>query len=153
MTRPLTRRTLLGSTLALAALPAWATEDGIWSADRAAEALAAGALIMLDVRTREEWAETGLAAGAWPVSMHEQGFETRLFRALEMAGDAPVALICATGGRTGFLMRALGRGGHDGFVDVSEGMMGNERGPGWLARGLPVVDVATALEALPDELR
>ncbi|MEP4462063.1 hypothetical protein, partial [Roseibium sp.] len=33
-----------------------------------------GDLVMLDIRSREEWLETGVAVGALPVSMHEPGF-------------------------------------------------------------------------------
>lgn len=132
---------------------AWAATREIWSAPEVAEALDEEAVALLDVRTRAEWAETGLAKGAWPVSMHERGFEQRLFAARDLAAGRPVALICATGGRSAQLLAALKRAGYTGFIDVSEGMLGSRRGPGWIARGLPITDLETALAAMPQALR
>lgn len=125
----------------------------IWSAPEVAEALYDNAISLLDVRSRPEWADTGLAKGAWPVSMHERGFEQRLFAARDLSAGKPVALICATGGRSARLLAALKRAGYTGFIDVSEGMLGSRRGPGWIARGLPMTDLETALATLPDALR
>ncbi len=138
--------------MAIPGLGAAAVQD-VWAAPEAAQALEDDAIVLLDVRSRPEWAETGLAAGAWPVSMHEQGFERRLFAARDIAAGRPVALICATGGRSGQLLAALNRAGYSGFVDVSEGMLGSRSGPGWIARGLPMSDLETALAALPDALQ
>ena len=132
---------------------AWAATREIWSAPEVAEALDDEAVTLLDVRSRAEWAETGLAKGAWPVSMHERGFDQRLFAALDLAAGRPVALICATGGRSAQLLAALKRAGYTGFIDVSEGMLGSRRGPGWIARGLPITDLETALAAMPQALR
>ncbi len=84
--------------------------------------------------------------------MHERGFEKRLFAARELAGDKPIALICATGGRSARLLAALKRAGYSGFIDVSEGMLGSRRGPGWIARGLPITNLETALLNLPNLL-
>ena len=133
--------------------PALAAERDIWSAIEAADALSKDAIILIDVRSRPEWLQTGLAKGAWPISLHEGGFERRLFAARELSGAKPVALICATGGRSARLMSALKRAGYSGFIDVSEGMLGSRRGPGWIARGLPTISLEAALAALPDELR
>ncbi len=148
------RRFVLAGTCAIAA-PSFlhAQQREVWSADEAQVALDSGLLGMLDVRTRDEWRETGVAQGAWPVSMHEDGFPERLFAARSLAGDNPVALICATGGRSGYLLRSLRNAGYAGFVDISEGMLGSSAGPGWIARGLPVVSIEDALASLPAQLR
>ena len=132
---------------------AWTATREVWSAPEVAEALDDEAIKLLDVRSRAEWTETGLAKGAWPVSMHERGFEQRLFAARDLAAGKPVALICATGGRSARLLAVLKRAGHTGFIDVSEGMLGSRRGPGWIARGLPMTDLETAVAALPQALR
>jgi rhodanese-related sulfurtransferase len=139
--------------LPVAATPLAAQQADVWSAAQAGAALAAGDIVVLDIRSPEEWAETGVAKGAWPVTLHDEGFANRLFAAREMAAGRPVALLCATGGRTDYVMQALRKGGYDGFVDVSEGMMGSVLGRGWIAAGLPVVSAETALAALPDALR
>lgn len=154
MTLRLTRRELLLVAVASAAArPARAAGRDIWSAEEARAALEKGEIVMIDVRSRKEWRDTGVAEGAWAISMHEPNFPERLFAARKKAGGRPVALICAVGGRTGYLMEALGKAGYSDFVDVSEGMMGSRRGPGWIARKYPVVDLDTALGALPADLR
>jgi rhodanese-related sulfurtransferase len=148
------RRSLLISAFAGTAFPgvARAVSRDIWSATEAADALARGRITLIDVRSRDEWLETGIARGAWPISMHEKGFEDRLLAARMLADGRTNALICATGGRTARLLRALKRAGYAEFVDVSEGMLGSRRGPGWIARGLPVVSLGAALAEMPEDL-
>lgn len=131
---------------------AWAQTREIWSARQARTALLEDRLRLLDVRSREEWRETGVAKGAWPVSMHERRFPERLFASRQLAEGRTIALICATGGRSGAIMGALREAGHDGFVDISEGMLGSRLGPGWIAAGLPIVTLKEALIALPAAL-
>ena len=84
--------------------------------------------------------------------MHERGFPERLFATRGLAGDRPVGLICATGGRSAAVLRALRQGGYSGYVDISEGMLGSRAGRGWIAAGLPVVSAGAALGALPTAL-
>jgi rhodanese-related sulfurtransferase len=148
------RRLFLLSSCAAVLLPVFAraATPEIWSASDAAKALAKNEISLIDVRSRPEWLETGIAAGAWPISLHEGHFERRLFAARDLSGPRPVALICATGGRSARLLNALTKAGYEGFIDVSEGMLGSRRGPGWIARGLTTVDIETALSAMPDEL-
>ena len=115
-------------------------------------ALQSDLIRMIDVRSRAEWTETGVAERTWAISLHEDRFSDRLFAARELAGNRELALICATGGRSGSVMRSLRQAGYTGFIDVSEGMLGSQLGAGWIASGLPVVDIETALAALPDPL-
>ena len=115
-------------------------------------ALERGEGVLLDIRSRKEWRNTGVAKGAWPISMHEPRFPQRLFAAKELAKGKPVAIICATGGRTGSVMRALRRSGYSGFIDVSEGMMGSRLGRGWIAKKYPITKAGDALASLPKEL-
>jgi len=149
------RRHFLALVAGISVMPglARAVTRDIWSAQEVADALEDDAISLIDVRSRAEWTETGLAKGAWPVSMHERGFEQRLFAARDLSVEKPVALICATGGRSARLLAALKRAGYQGFIDVSEGMLGSRRGSGWIARGLPITDLGTALAALPEALR
>ena len=144
---------LLSSAIAVAPGLATAVIREIWSAREAADALARDSITLVDVRSRSEWLETGIAQGAWPISMHESRFGSRLLAARDLSDPRPVALICATGGRSARILDALKRSGYSNFIDVSEGMLGSGRGPGWIARGLKTVDLETALSALPKELR
>lgn len=108
------------------------------SAPAALAAADKGEIILVDIRTRGEWKQTGLAKPALAISMHEAGFVRNLARALGGNRAGRVALICATGGRSAHLQRILVTAGFANVVDVSEGMMGSSAGPGWLKRGLPV---------------
>lgn len=133
--------------------PVLAAADDVWSATRAFDALLQDRLRMLDIRTPEEWRETGVAQGAWPVNLFDERFPERLFKARDLAGDRPVALICRTGGRSGGVMETLRKSGHTDFVDVSEGMLGSTAGPGWIKAGLPIVTAQEALASLPLALK
>ena len=124
-------------------LPAMA-ETPIMSVPEIADAMAAEQMILLDIRSREEWEETGVAEGAWPVSMHEKDFGTRLQQILTAYTPDQIAVICATGGRTAHVTQLLRQHGISGVADVSEGMEGSRRGPGWIKRGLPVVTLEEA---------
>lgn len=150
----LTRRGASLAMLASSVAPfsAVAQTAEVWSADMAADALQQDLIRMIDVRSRPEWTDTGVADGTWPISLHEDRFAERLFAARERAEGRPVTLICATGGRSGRVMRSLRQAGYSGFLDVSEGMLGSAAGPGWIAGGYPVVSVDMALAALPEEL-
>ncbi|PIE37305.1 MAG: sulfurtransferase [Gammaproteobacteria bacterium] len=126
------------------------SETGIWSVAELKAALDADEVVLVDIRSRAEWQETGLAKGALPISVHERGFSDKLFEVKELAGDRPAALICATGGRSATIIQALRlRGVADGFVDVSEGMMGSREGKGWIRSGLPLQAFDEAAKRLP----
>jgi rhodanese-related sulfurtransferase len=107
----------------------------------APEALAqvqAGTLTLIDIRRPDEWARTGVAEGAIPLDMRRDDFAQALLA--EVGGmDRPVALICARGVRSRRLAGLLREAGFSRIIDVPEGMSGSGAGPGWVARGLPVV--------------
>ncbi|MEM9472588.1 MAG: rhodanese-like domain-containing protein [Pseudomonadota bacterium] len=138
----LTRRhmaTLMGAAaFAGAAASAAQASSGIMSAPDALAAAASGEVVLVDIRTRGEWKQSGLAEPALAISMHEAGFVRNLAKALGGNRTNPVALICATGGRSAHMQRILATAGFTNVVDVSEGMFGSKAGPGWLKRGLPV---------------
>jgi len=127
-------------------------ETPIMSAPEAQAAINSGEMILLDIRSREEWLETGVAEGAWPVSLHTAQFGAELSAILKKFSDRKVGLICATGGRTSYVTEILAKNGITDVVDVSEGMLGNPRGPGWIARKLPVVDLDAAMTVYTQEI-
>lgn len=114
---------------------------GMISAEEAHARAAKGELVLLDIRTPEEWKETGVGAGAHALTMHQraQAFIAALDKITGGDKTKPIALICATGGRSADLKPALSRLGYSNIVDVGEGMEGSEYGPGWKKRGLPTV--------------
>lgn len=119
----------------------------ILMADEARTMMGAGDLVLLDIRRPEEWEQTGVAEGAWPVSMHEADFGDRLVAILQQYRPDQIAFICRTGNRSNFLRSQIESQGVPGIRDVSEGMMGNGRAPGWIARDLPIVSAQEALAA------
>lgn len=127
-------------------IPSLAFANGhILMADEALSMVKAGDLVLLDIRRPEEWEQTGVAEGAWPVSMHEADFGDRLVEILQQYRPDQIAFICRTGNRSDFLRSQIESQGLPGIRDVSEGMIGNGRAPGWLARGLPIVSAQEAL--------
>ncbi len=129
--------------LALATVVVFA-ETPVITAPVAADKLQTDTFILLDIRTPEEWAETGIAAGALPVSMHTSDFPAQLQALLSRYRPDQIGLICATGGRSGYVTNVLAQNGITGVQDVSEGMFGNGTDAGWIARGLPVVPLPEA---------
>ena len=120
----------------------------VWSVEQARDALENDQMILLDIRSREEWEETGLAKGALPVSMHEDGFGANLQRVFNQFPETQIGMICAVGGRSNHVITLLKQNGITDVVDVSEGMIGNQRGAGWIAKGLPVVGLSEAQSSL-----
>jgi rhodanese-related sulfurtransferase len=106
--------------------------------NEAYEAAQSGEIILVDIRTPEEWAETGIGDGAIALDMTQKSFIPDLIRLRERNPDTKIAFICATGGRSGYLNRFLWQNGFKNTTDVVEGMLGSRAGPGWIKTGLPI---------------
>lgn len=140
------RRTIAHVTLLLAlvvAAPAAAIGGSVINSTQALAEVKAGEITLLDVRSPQEWRRTGVPQGAQTVTIHNpdglKGFVAAASRAVHGHKDRPVAVICATGGRSSRAASALSEAGFTHVLNVREGMMGNRRdGPGWLKRKLPV---------------
>jgi rhodanese-related sulfurtransferase len=134
------RKLLAGFSLSIAVSSFHVVEaGGVLSAPEAQRQAQAGKILLLDIRTPEEWAKTGSGVGAKRLDMRRDDFVAALDKLLGGDRSKPVALICAKGVRSSRLSRALREGGYSNIIDVPEGMMGSYAGPGWLERGLPVV--------------
>lgn len=116
--------------------PAMAAD--LMSADAARAAAEQGQIVLVDIRTPEEWQATGVGDLTVPLDMRAPGFIREIMALRAEDPNRPVALICATGGRSAYVTTALEQRGVTGLINVGEGMMGSKHGPGWLARGLPV---------------
>jgi rhodanese-related sulfurtransferase len=121
----------------LVSAPGGATAEGIrvMTVEQAREAARSNTLILVDVRTPEEWRESGVPDVAVPLDMREKGFVDELMALRRENPGAQLGLICATGGRSGYVSQWLRRNGVEGVVDVAAGMHTRE---GWLANELPV---------------
>ena len=96
----------------------------IQSAPDVAAQVNAGDMVLLDIRSRGEWQETGIASGAWPVSMHEPDFGLKLQQIMLLYKPEQIAIICATGGRTKYMAKTLdglGIQGHYRFIRRHDG--------------------------------
>lgn len=112
------------------------------SALEAQRLVVAGEVTLIDIRTPEEWRQTGVPRDAKLVNMIRpdgaDGFVSEILD--QVGGDtaAPIALICRTGNRTTQVQRLLVARGFSQVYNVTEGMVGSSAGPGWLQRGLPI---------------
>lgn len=117
------------------------TAGEVIAADQAMQLAAAGEIVVVDVRSPQEWQQTGVPAGARLVTIHQPdgliGFIAAMGDALGEDRSRPVALICARGNRSSVASSALAQAGYTQVYNIREGMLGSPDGPGWLARGLP----------------
>ncbi|WP_375281237.1 rhodanese-like domain-containing protein [Pseudooctadecabacter sp.] len=100
-------------------------------------AAAAGDILLVDIRRPDEWAATGIGEHGVGIDMRAEDFVAQVQAARR--GDQPIAVICARGVRSARTTKRLTQAGIGTIIDVPEGMLGSRAGPGWLGRGLPVV--------------
>ncbi len=102
-----------------------------------------GELTLIDVRSPEEWRETGIPRGATALTIHNrngiEGFVAAVTQLMDGKKDRPIALICARGWRSFRAANALLKAQFTKIWNLREGMLGNPLdGPGWIRRNLPV---------------
>ncbi len=135
------RLAALALAACLCALPAAAAEGEV-EAPQALEQAQAGRLTIIDIRTPEEWRQTGVVPGAKRVNLYVTGgaaaFLSGILEAVGGDRTAPLALICRTGNRSAKAAAYLRAQGFSAVTDIGEGMAGGSKGPGWIKRGLPV---------------
>lgn len=110
------------------------------SAPQAHERAKQGKLLIIDVRTPEEWRETGVIPEARRLDFY-RGPQVMLKSVLEMVGgdkNAAIAVVCHSGSRSTEAQRFLQAQGFTQVYNLKEGMAGSTAGPGWLNRRLPL---------------
>jgi rhodanese-related sulfurtransferase len=114
----------------------------------------AGDVILVDIRTDDEWRATGVATSAHAITMNQaaETFFKQLDAATGGSKSKPIALICASGNRSATLLPHLTKAGYTAVSDVSEGMTGGPSGAGWIKSGLPVRSW-TREQSAPNEQR
>ena len=132
---------------AVAQVAAQETAGELIAADQAMRLAMSGEIVVVDVRSPQEWQQTGVPAGARLVTIHQPdgliGFIDAMGDALGEDRDRPIALICARGNRSSVASSALAEAGYSQVYNIREGMFGSPDGPGWLARGLPTDPCST----------
>ena len=129
------RTILMALLLAVTSSSTWAAD--VLSADAARKAALAGELTIVDIRTPQEWAQTGVPDVAHAMDMTRKGFAQRLIELYEAHPDRPMAIICASGARSTYVVTALEQRGLTRLVNIREGMSGGQHGKGWIANSLP----------------
>ena len=97
-----------------------------------------GEIILVDIRTPQEWADTGIGQGAIGLDMTVESFVDSLLDLRKNYPEKPIALICRTGNRSSYVLSHPVFQNFPDLVDVTEGMAGGRNGKGWIPRGLPV---------------
>lgn len=136
----------VAAALALAAMlwlrPGPDNPDAMIAAQEAHRRALAGDLVIVDVRSPEEWRRTGVPEGALTVTIHHpgglEGFAQAVADAVGGDRDTPLAVICAAGVRSSRAQAYLRAHGFDRARDISAGMLGRPGMPGWLDQDLPV---------------
>jgi rhodanese-related sulfurtransferase len=140
--RPLARRfaakpllTLLALLVGLTGFAYAQATETLLSAKDAHAAANAGTILLLDVRTPEEWRDTGLPQGAIALDAETPGFEVRLAGLRLDHPGKRIALIDRSGALSSSLRDKLAGRGWRNILAVRGGMLGPG---GWLAEKLPV---------------
>ena len=100
-------------------------------------------IIIIDVRNKSEWKETGIIPGAYLVQMLNPIYKIRkdfIQEITEVLGpdkNIEAAIICKGGGRSGATVSILKENGYINISNISEGMVGDGKITGWISRGLP----------------
>lgn len=107
-----------------------------------------GDVVLIDVRSVEEWEQTGLAVNSHPISMHQKGgmpkLQEDLLALLKGDKSQSIALICAGGLRSARVQNYLKEQGFENIYNVKEGIVGGWFSRGWIEQGLPTVDYMSA---------
>ena len=103
----------------------------------------AGTLTLIDIRHPDEWRQTGVAQGALRIDMTdtqgEAGFVEQVVTQMGGRKNAPIGILSIAGNRGANAQQVLREAGFTHVYNIKEGMMGSGAGPGWIARGLPLV--------------
>ena len=103
-------------------------------------------LIIVDIRRASEWRKTGMPATSHGISLQNflkkvrKDFTKDIMNLVDGDLQRPIALICATGGRSAYASGMLREAGFSQVYNIGEGMLGNGAQPGWVARNLPIRD-------------
>ncbi|MGE5489898.1 MAG: rhodanese-like domain-containing protein [Actinomycetota bacterium] len=139
------RYLLAALSLVLAAFSARADIVDIDNAELAR--LTAAGVPVIDVRTAQEWQETGIVPGSRLITFFDEQGRANPAAWLEKAKAVakpgePVAVICRSGNRTKAVSRFLSeQAGYAKVYNVKAGILG------WTREGRPVVPAAPALAA------
>lgn len=117
-------------------------------ADEARAKAIAGEVIMIDIRSFEELAESGLPDVALRADMYNPNFVSVLTAIQAMASDVPVALMCRRGDCAATITDQLSQAGITNVLDVLGGYYGTRDVKGWSLVGLPIRNIDMSVSGL-----
>ena len=119
-----------------------AVPQGVVAPEQALRLARDGGVTIIDIRRPDEWRKTGVASGSKRATIRTRqgtaGFLERIAKLTKGDKTTPIALICAAGVRSKHASRLLRDRGYTQVLDISEGMLGNGKGAGWIGRKVPV---------------
>ncbi|HYD29350.1 MAG TPA: rhodanese-like domain-containing protein [Azospirillaceae bacterium] len=125
-------RSLTIAATLVAALPAAAQDldsSSAWKASSAGEA------VLIDIRTAEEWRQSGTPPAALRIDFQGPDFAIQAAAVARAHPGKEVHLICRSGRRSAAAIEMLGRMGITNARSVAGGVQGQD---GWVAQGLPL---------------
>ena len=101
--------------------------------------------LIIDVRNKSEWKETGIVPGAKLVQMLSPNMTLRndfIDDLISVIGDnksIEVGIICRSGNRSSATVSMLKEKGYKNIYNIAEGMVGTTETSGWISRGYPTI--------------
>lgn len=106
--------------------------------DQARAKAISGEIVLIDIRSFEEVAESGMPDVALLVDKFAPNFAQKLVAVQAQAGDTPVAVFCRRGGCAAAMEAELLALGFVAVLDVAGGFYGDGDIPGWGKLNLPI---------------
>ncbi len=102
--------------------------------------------LIIDVRNKSEWTETGIIPGSKLIQMLtpnmtlRDGFIDDLITLIGNDKLIEVGIICRSGNRSSATVAMLKEKGYKNIYNMSEGIVGASNKTGWINRGYPISD-------------
>ena len=109
-------------------------------------------LLIIDVRSKPEWKETGVIANAKLIQMYtatrtlRKEYVSEILDYIGANKGIEVAIICHSGGRSSGTVKMLEDMGYYNISNIAEGMVGSNSKEGWINRGLPIIKCSKECE-------
>ncbi len=102
-------------------------------------------ILIIDVRNKSEWKETGIIPGVKLVQMLTPNMTLRndfiddLVSVIGNDKSIEVGIICRSGNRSSAAVAMLKEKGYKNIYNIAEGMVGTTDTSGWISRGYPTI--------------
>ena len=118
------------------------------TAELARERAIAGELIMIDIRSFDEIAETGIPDVALLADRYVQNFTAILTAIQAQAPEIPIALMCRRGDCASQIPEQLRQAGIDNVLDILGGYYGSFDIAGWSSANMPIRNIDMSVSGL-----